>query len=142
MRIGAIFARGSCRALKWTALLGMVFALGAGGAAAQTATVTKVEVSNSAPTEGGGTVKVTATVAIPATLTDRGTANVTLAFQTGTSFNHDGENSTPEVNTGIKAGENAETTGNYADVTVLNTNPLPVDTKRALPRGRSRQNSL
>ena len=35
MRIGAIFARGSCRALKWMALLGAVFALGAGSAAAQ-----------------------------------------------------------------------------------------------------------
>ena len=35
MRTGAIFARGSCRALKWLALLGMVFALGAGSAAAQ-----------------------------------------------------------------------------------------------------------
>ena len=35
MRIGAIFARGSCRALKWMALAGVVFALGAGSAAAQ-----------------------------------------------------------------------------------------------------------
>ena len=35
MRTGAIFARGSCRALKWVALLGMVFALGVGSAAAQ-----------------------------------------------------------------------------------------------------------
>ena len=35
MRIGAIFARGSCRALKWTALFGVVFALGAGSASAQ-----------------------------------------------------------------------------------------------------------
>ena len=35
MRMGAIFARGSCRALKWTAMLGVVFALGAGSAAAQ-----------------------------------------------------------------------------------------------------------
>ncbi len=35
MRIGAIFARGSCRALKWTALLGVLFALGAVEAAAQ-----------------------------------------------------------------------------------------------------------
>ncbi len=35
MRIGAILARGSCRALKWTALLGVVFMLGASGAAAQ-----------------------------------------------------------------------------------------------------------
>ena len=35
MRTGAIFARGSCRALKWMALVGMVFALGVGQAAAQ-----------------------------------------------------------------------------------------------------------
>ena len=35
MRTGAIFARGSCRALKWLALVGMVLALGAGQAAAQ-----------------------------------------------------------------------------------------------------------
>ena len=35
MRMGAIFARGSCRALKWMALFGVVFALGAGQAFAQ-----------------------------------------------------------------------------------------------------------
>ena len=35
MRTGAIFARGSCRALKWMAMLGVVFALGAGSAFAQ-----------------------------------------------------------------------------------------------------------
>ena len=35
MRTGAIFARGSCRALKWMALVGVVFALGAGQAFAQ-----------------------------------------------------------------------------------------------------------
>ena len=35
MRIGAIFARGSCRTLKWMALFGVVFALGVGSAAAQ-----------------------------------------------------------------------------------------------------------
>ena len=35
MRTGAIFARGSCRALKWVALMGMVFAMGAGHAFAQ-----------------------------------------------------------------------------------------------------------
>ena len=35
MRTGAIFARGSCRALKWMALFGVVFALGAVQAAAQ-----------------------------------------------------------------------------------------------------------
>ena len=35
MRTGAIFARGSCRALKWMALFGVMFALGAGQAVAQ-----------------------------------------------------------------------------------------------------------
>ena len=35
MRTGAIFARGSCRALKWMALFGVVFALGVGSAMAQ-----------------------------------------------------------------------------------------------------------
>ena len=35
MRTGAIFARGSCRALKWMALVGVVFALGGAHAAAQ-----------------------------------------------------------------------------------------------------------
>ena len=35
MRTGAIFARGSCRALKWMALFGVVFVLGAGSAFAQ-----------------------------------------------------------------------------------------------------------
>ena len=42
MRTGAIFARGSCRALKWVALFGAVFALGAGSAFAQ-ATFTSAE---------------------------------------------------------------------------------------------------
>ncbi len=36
MRTGAIFARGSCRALKWMALVGVLFALGSGQALAQT----------------------------------------------------------------------------------------------------------
>ena len=35
MSMGAIFARGSCRALRWMALVGVVFALGAGTTAAQ-----------------------------------------------------------------------------------------------------------
>ena len=38
MSTGAIFARGSCRALRWMALAGMVFALGAGSAVAQAPT--------------------------------------------------------------------------------------------------------
>ena len=72
MRTGAIFARGSCRALKWMALFGVVFALGAGQAAAQTITAAKATV-----TEGGNvaiSVEVEAsiqpdTVATPVTVT-------------------------------------------------------------------------
>ena len=42
MRTGAIFARGSCRALKWLALFGVVFVLGAASAVAQDPTVASV----------------------------------------------------------------------------------------------------
>ena len=52
MRTGAIFARGSCRALKWAALAGMMLALGAGQAAAQIALVGTAPTSF---TEGTGT---------------------------------------------------------------------------------------
>ncbi|MCY4573047.1 MAG: fibronectin type III domain-containing protein, partial [Gemmatimonadetes bacterium] len=44
MRTGAIFARGSCRALKWLALVGVVFALGTGSAIAQPSAPTNFEV--------------------------------------------------------------------------------------------------
>ena len=46
MRTGAIFARGSCRALKWMALVGVVLVLGGGAALAQTVNVDT--------TKGGG----------------------------------------------------------------------------------------
>ena len=68
MRTGAIFARGSCRALKWMALLGMVFALGAEQAAAQ-ATLTNgtLEIEAADPDEGGATtVTVTLSAEVPA----------------------------------------------------------------------------
>ena len=42
MRTGATFARGSCRALKWMALVAVVFVLGAEQAAAQAPTITTV----------------------------------------------------------------------------------------------------
>ncbi len=60
MRTGAIFARGSCRALKWMALVGMVFALGAVSAVAQT-----LQLSS---TNEGSTPEATVTLAtaIPA----------------------------------------------------------------------------
>ena len=62
MRIGAIFARGSCRALKWMALFGVVFALGAGQAAAQ------IKVSEVKTVDEGGrlTFTVSGDITVPA----------------------------------------------------------------------------
>ena len=49
MRTGAIFARGSCRALNWMALVGLVLALGAGQAAAQITLGDLPELTEGAP---------------------------------------------------------------------------------------------
>ena len=77
MRTGAIFARGSCRALKWMALFGVVFALGAGEAAAQTLTV---GTSATVP-EGANRVPVTVRLQAPAATADRSeTVTVTLTL--------------------------------------------------------------
>ena len=65
MRIGAIFARGSCRALKRMALFGVVFALGAGQAAAQVTVTTPKTVD-----EGGRlTISVSAQISVGPGLT-------------------------------------------------------------------------
>ena len=78
MRTGAIFARGSCRALKWLALFGVVFALGAGEALAQTAewelivsrnlaegqSLVPVQVNLKAPAVAAGVRDVTVTVTV------------------------------------------------------------------------------
>ena len=61
MRTGAIFARGSCRALKWMAILGAVFALGAGSAAAQDSTAPTFSSATFQP----GTTMVTVTMSEP-----------------------------------------------------------------------------
>ena len=58
MRTGAIFARGSCRALKWMALFGVVFALGVGSAAAQV----DVDIKVAKEVAEGGTATITFTV--------------------------------------------------------------------------------
>ena len=64
MGIAAIFARGSCKALKWTALLGVVFALGAGTVAAQ---ITATGIVGGKVAEGARvTLTVGGTVAIDA----------------------------------------------------------------------------
>ena len=80
MRIGAIFARGSCRALKWMGLFGVVFALGAAQAAAQVTVTTPKTVD-----EGGRlTISVSAKISVGPGLTDASTITVTptLAVRT------------------------------------------------------------
>ena len=62
MRIGAIFARGSCRALKWMALFGVMFALVAGQAAAQV----KVTVPKTVDEGGRLVISVSADIRVPA----------------------------------------------------------------------------
>ena len=73
MRIGAIFARGSCRALKWMALFCVVLALGAGSAAAQVKVTTPKTVD-----EGGRiTISVSAKISVGPGLTAATTVTVT-----------------------------------------------------------------
>ena len=83
MRTGAIFARGSCRALKWMALLGMVLALGAGQAAAQATELNNAMLTIDAadPEEGGSptTITVTLSAEVPAQTTGETTVTITLA---------------------------------------------------------------
>ncbi len=69
MRTGAIFARGSCRALKWMALFGVVFALGAGSAAAQ------VSIKAPETVDEAGRLRVTVTAKVDVA---GGTAETTL----------------------------------------------------------------
>ena len=79
MRTGAIFARGSCRALKWMALFGVVFALGAGQALAQDAEVS-IRLGTTKPAEGGALVPVTVTVDPAADATVPGSLTITLTL--------------------------------------------------------------
>ena len=73
MRIGAIFARGSCRALKWMTSFGVVFALGAAQAAAQVKVTTPKTVD-----EGGRlTIAVSARVSVGPALGAAATITVT-----------------------------------------------------------------
>ena len=81
MRTGAIFARGSCRALKWMALFGVVFALGVGSAVAQ---VTVTGPARNTVTEGDtATYTVSVKGYIPADTATPTAASVELATVTG-----------------------------------------------------------
>ena len=62
---GAIFARGSCRALRWMALFGVVFALGVGQAAAQVKPILTVSAPG-AVDEGDLRVPVSVRLQVPA----------------------------------------------------------------------------
>ena len=75
MRTGAIFARGSCLALKWVALFGLVVALGAGSAVAQTTGVTITGPSNNTVNEGGTATYTVAVRAYVGVATDATTPN-------------------------------------------------------------------
>ena len=65
MRTGAIFERGSCRALKWMALLGVTFALGVGEAAAQAVDPTLTVTASSVVEENGNRLPVTVRLSVP-----------------------------------------------------------------------------
>ena len=75
---GAIFARGSCRALRWMALFGVVFALGGGQAAAQ-GTI-RVTLGTSTPVEGGALVPVSVSVTAGASDVAGDVVTVTLTL--------------------------------------------------------------
>ncbi|MCY4666793.1 MAG: hypothetical protein OXC29_02240, partial [Rhodococcus sp.] len=80
MRTGAIFARGSCRALKWLALFGLLVALGAGSAVAQTTGVTIMGPSNNTVNEGGTATYTVAVRAYVGVAADADTPNNPAAF--------------------------------------------------------------
>ena len=89
MRTGAIFARGSCRALKWVVLLGVVFALGVGQSAGaeRTVNLTDATLTNGTLTvavddvdEGGQeNVAVTVSAEIPANTATATTVTVVVS---------------------------------------------------------------
>ena len=81
MRTGAIFARGSCRALRWMALFGVVFALGVGQASAQWTEwelIVGGEPEDLALAEGESLVPVTVRLKAPAVAAGLRDATVTV----------------------------------------------------------------
>ncbi len=93
MRTGAIFARGSCRALKWMALVGMVFALGAVEAAAQLSNGT-LTIDAPDPREGGSTT-ISVTVSAEVTANTATATTVTVTVSAAALSNADGGENTP-----------------------------------------------
>ena len=90
MRTGAIFARGSCRALKWLALFGVVFVMGAASAAAQPATVTDVVITvaaaDSVDTGDSATVTVSVSGELPPAIAAGNTATTVTVTVSATGL--------------------------------------------------------
>ncbi len=106
MRIGAIFARGSCRALKWTASFGVVLALGAAQAAAQVTVTTPKTVD-----EGGRlTLSVSAKISVGPGLTAPTSITVTptVAVRTAPSANDEASLTAAEVAAGLTVADLAD----------------------------------
>ena len=81
MRTGAIFARGSCRALKWMALLGVVFALGSVPVAADIVNA-ELDVTVAEAKEGG---RANVTVTLTGEVTAGGAAQTVTVTLAGTT---------------------------------------------------------
>ena len=114
MRTGANFARGSCRALKWLALFGVVFALGAGTALAQ--------------------VVVTG----PAQVTEEGTAEYTVTVEGYINTGANAEVVTVTLGTPMPDGGDATLAGDPQDISGNSKLTYTVDVPAAVPAATAR----
>ena len=123
MRIGAIFARGSCRALKRMTAFGVAFALGAAQAAAQV-TVTTPETVD----EGGRlTISVSAKVSVGPGLTAATTITVTptVAVRTAVGAADDAALTAAEAAAGLTVADAADYDAPVPAVLTLTVQPHP-----------------
>ena len=134
MRTGAIFARGSCRALKWMALFGVVFALGAVDAAAQLSDpILTIEATDS--TEGGSTtVTVTMSAEVqpdpdPAVDTDH---TYVLGLTVTPTANAAGMYTPADAGDWTIADDVSNAGGSAADLELTFENTHPTDSERKM----------
>ena len=123
MRIGAIFARGSCRALKWMTLFGVVFALGAAQAAAQVKVTTPKTVD-----EGGRiTISVSAKISVgPAAALSTITVTPTIVARTAVdSGNADTDLTAAEAADGLTPADAADYDAAVPTALELTVQPHP-----------------
>ena len=118
MRTGAIFARGSCRALKWMALVGMVFALGAVEAAAQLSNDTLTIDAPDSREGGSTTISVTVSAEVAANTATATTMTVTVTAEA--LSNADGGENTPAEDGDYTLGtDSSDTASEEVTVTVV-----------------------